>query len=157
MLFNKRIKEENRHPLKDKVARGIADFFLSVQSGFADFMSSKTNRLSIKAKWFWLAVYCVAFSGFSIYVFIGTSGGNKKVLEPSPVSFPKYYDQTGIKTKEPHFSEKDIKRINRFKKHMDSLRLSPSGKIICDSILKTRPGLMDSIRAIEQIYYSQSK
>ena len=157
MLFNKRIKEENRHPLKDKVARGIADFFLSVQSGFADFMSSKTNRLSIKAKWFWLAVYCVAFSGFSIYVFIGTSGGNKKVLEPSPVSFPKYYDQTEIEIKEPHVSKKDIKRINVFRKHMDSLRLSPAGKITYDSILKTRPGLMDSIRAIEQIYYSQSK
>ena len=157
MLFNKRIREENRHPLIDKVAKGIAGFFLSVQSRFSDFMSSKTNTLSIKEKWFWLAVYCVAFGGLSIYVFIGTFGGNKKVLEPSPVSFPKYYDQTGIEIKEPHVSEKDIKRINGFRKHMDSLRLSPAGKITYDSILKTRPGLMDSIRAIEQIYYSQSK
>jgi len=127
-----------------------------VQSGFADFMSSKTKTLSTKAKWFWLAVYCVVFGGFSIYAFMGTFGGNK-VLEPSPVSFPKHYDQTGIEIKEPHVSEKDIKRINRFKQHMDSLRRSQEGKIVYDSILKTRPGLMDSIKAIEQIYYSQSK
>ena len=157
MLFNKRFREANRHPLKDKVAKGIAGFFLSVQSGFADFMSSKTNRLSIKAKWFWLAVYCVAFSGFSIYVVIGTSGGNKKVLEPSPVSFPKYYDQTGIEIKEPHVSEKVIQRINRFKKYMDRLHQSQEGKRVYDSILKTRPGIMDSIKAIEEIYYSQTK
>ena len=157
MLFNKRIREDTRHPLKDKVAKGVAGFFLSVQSRFAAFMSSKTNTLSIKAKWFWLGIYCVVFGGFSVYAFMGTFGENKKALEPSPVSFPKYYDQTAIEIKEPYVSKKDIERISRFRQFIDSLRRSPEGKIVYDSILKTRPGLMDSVRAIEQIYYSQSK
>jgi len=39
---------------------------------------------------------------------------------------------------------------------MDSLARSPSGKILYDSIISQRPGLMDSVRFIEN-YYQQLK
>lgn len=156
MLFKKRKGENKEYLLKDKVANRIADFLLSAQSRLAVFMGSKTKSLTTKAKTVWLTVFCVAFGGFSIYAFVGAFE-DRKAIKPSQVSVPKHYDITEPKTRQQPVSEKDIKRIHRFKKHMDSLHLSPGGKIVYDSILKTRPGLMDSIQAMEEIYYSQSK
>ena len=40
---------------------------------------------------------------------------------------------------------------------MDSLTRSENGTIIYDSIVKARPGLMDSVLFIENIYQSQLK
>lgn len=44
-------------------------------------------------------------------------------------------------------------KIQVFKQYMDSLRLSESKKY--DSIILSRPGLMDSIAMVEELYYSQ--
>lgn len=157
MLLKKSIRGNNDKALKDKVAERIAFFLLSMQSRFADFLNSKTKTLNIKIKRLWLAVFCILFGGFSIYAFIGAFEGNEKEIRFSEVSVPKYYDQTGAEMKGPKVSEKDITIINRFDKYMDSLHRAPGGKVVYDSILKTRRGLMDSIQAIKQIYYSQSK
>jgi hypothetical protein len=40
---------------------------------------------------------------------------------------------------------------------MESLSRSAKGRLEFDSIIKARPGLMDSIKEIEQLYYLQSK
>jgi hypothetical protein len=40
---------------------------------------------------------------------------------------------------------------------MDSLARSPSGKNLYDSITSQRPGLMDSVRFIEQLYRGEIK
>ena len=157
MLFKKRKGEDKEHLLKDRLANRIAGFLLSAQSRFAVFMGLKTSSMSTKTKWLSLTVFCVAFGGLSIYAFVEVFEDNRKAIKPSQVSVPKHYDGAGPKIKEHPVSEKDIKRINRFKKYMDSLHLSLGGKRVYDSILKTRPGLMDSIHAIEKIYYSQSK
>ncbi len=51
----------------------------------------------------------------------------------------------------------DEKRIRQFRKYMDSLSQSKSGSVLRDSILKARPGLMDSIRRLENILYSTNE
>jgi hypothetical protein len=155
-MQSKKNKEENTYPLKDKLAKEIARLLMSVQSRFAEGMDTKTNALSIKAKWLWLFVFCLLFGGFSICAFIGAFTDREKTIKPSQISVPKYYDRTEVLI-QSQVSDRDIKRIYRFKKYMDSLRGSQEGKIVYDSILKARPGLMDSVQAVEQIYYSQSK
>lgn len=155
MQFKKN-KEENTYPMKDKIAKAIAGFLLSLQSRFALVIGTKTNKLSMKAKWLWLFVFCLLFGGFSIYAIMGPFRDRGKTIKPAQISVPKYYDRTGVQI-EPLISDRDIKRIYRFKKYMDSLRSSKEGKIVYDSILKARPELMDSIHTVEQIYYSQSK
>jgi hypothetical protein len=155
MKFKKN-KEGRTYPLKDILAKRIACLLLSVQSRFAVVMGTKANTLSIRVKWLWLVVFCLLFGGFSIYSFVGAFRNKAKAIKPSHISMPKYYHQPEAQT-ESAIGKRDIVRINRFKKYIDSLQQSQDGKIICDSILKARPGLMDSIRAIEQIYFSQSK
>ena len=48
----------------------------------------------------------------------------------------------------------DEQRITRFKKYMDSLCRNGSGRTIHDSILKARPGLMDSISKLDNLVHS---
>jgi hypothetical protein len=48
----------------------------------------------------------------------------------------------------------DEQRIAKFRMYMDSLPHNSSGKIIRDSILKARPGLMDSISKLENLFHS---
>jgi hypothetical protein len=163
MLFSKKKKkaeEPKESKVKDKVAKGIAGFLLSVQNKFASFMSGRINNLSSRSKQFSLAIFCLMFGGCSIYAFLGAfrdSENSGKAIKPDQVVVPKYYDQSDSEFKEPQVSEKVIIRINRFKKYMDSLSRSAKGRPEYDSILKARPGLMDSIKVIEEIYYSQSK
>ena len=151
-MQSKKNKKEHIHPLKDKLARGIAASLLSIQSRFAVVMDSRINSLSIKAKQFCLLAFCLGFGGFSIYAFIGVYKGNHKTMKPSQVSVPKYYDRTGTEVREPPITEGNIKRINQFKKYMDSLIKSENGQAIYDSILKARPNLMDSILEVEMLY-----
>ena len=160
MLLSRNKKHGEEPKVQDKVAKGIAGFLLSVQNSFASFMSNRINKQSNRSKRIWLAIFCLMFGGFSIYAFVGAfrdAGNSGKGIKPEQVSVPKYYDRTDNQIAEPSVSERDIMRINRFKKYMDSLRAAPKGRPVYDSILKARPGLMDSIQAIEQIYYSQSK
>lgn len=158
---NRKNGEEPRESkVQDRVAKGIAGFLLAIQNRFACFMSAMVNKLTIQSKQACLVVFCLVFGGFSIYAFVGAfrdSESSAKRLKPDQVAVPKYYDRTESEINEPSVSERDIIRINRFKKYMDSLKKTASGRPVYDSILKTRPGLMDSIQVIEQLYYSQSK
>lgn len=163
MLFSKKKKqagEQKESKVQDTMAKGIAGFLLSVQNKFASFMSGRINNLSNRSKQVCLAIFCLTFGGFSIYAFFGVfrdPGNSGKTIKPDQVAVPKYYDQADTKFKEPSVSERDIARINRFKRYMDSLSRSEKGRPEYDSILKARPGLMDSIKVIEEIYYSQTK
>jgi len=47
------------------------------------------------------------------------------------------------------------KRLQLFKKYMDSLRIDKDGKRIYDSILLARPGMMDSVAVLEKMYLKQ--
>ena len=163
MLFSRKNKkgiEFNYSKVRDKVAKGIAGFLLSIQNRFASFMSAITNNLNKKAKQVYLAIFCLVFGGLSLYAFIEAFQNSERAvnsIKPAQISMPKYYDRTGTETEGLTVSDKEINRINRFKKYMDSLSHSVKGRGVYDSILKARPGLMDSIKIIEQLYYSQSK
>lgn len=54
-------------------------------------------------------------------------------------------------------AKEEYEKIQRFRQYMDSLERSPSGKKLYNSILINRPGLLDSIILIENIYQSQIK
>lgn len=163
MLFSKKkkkIEEPKETKVQDTVAKGIAGFLLSVQNKFTSFMSERVNNLSSCSKQFCLGIFCLLFGGFSIYAFLGAfhhSENSVKTIKPDQVAVPKYYDQRNSEFEEPQVSAKDITRINHFREYMDSLSRSSRGRSEYDSILKARPGLMDSIKIIEEIYYSQSK
>lgn len=144
---------------QDKIAKGIAGFLLNIQIRSSTFMNTWMNQLGSNAKRIWLLIFCIVFGALSIYSFVGAFKSDKishNKIKPAQLSVPKYYDQNEVQNL-PTVSKNDMQRIEKFKKYMDSLKGSVRGKPVYDSILTARPGLMDSVQTIEQLYYSQSK
>lgn len=52
---------------------------------------------------------------------------------------------------------RQLDRIHRYKAHLDSLALSPAGRLRRDSLLGVRPHLMDTLNYLENLYYEQQK
>lgn len=163
MLFKKRNKEKTSATttsVQDRLAGGIAQFLLSLQNLFAKFMSKKINRLSTKFKKLLLAMFSIVCMASIIYALTDVFKplrNNDWVFPSYPSTLKKTHKVSPVYSPEPTIRKSEIIRIEHFKNYMDSLNQSDSGKMFYQSILKSRPGLMDSIKIIEEFYSSQSK
>ncbi len=146
--------------MKDKVAQRIADVLLSVQRCFSAFMNERLDKLSRRGKQVCLILFCLVFGGLSIQALTGVIRDHvhfSRHIKPARFSVPKYINGTGTEISQPTVTDIDISRINIFKRRMDSLKVSGRGRNIYERILRSRPGLMDSIKAMEQLHSSQIK
>lgn len=145
---------------QEKLANNIVSACFRFQRKWADFMQRHTERLSRKGKLNILCLFCVAAASLSIY-FIASSVTNRKASSFTVIHLkkPPYAVNAGDENTKAFIiiSEDEYKKIHRFRYYMDSLARSPSGKQLYESILSQRPGLMDSILLIENIYQSQNK
>jgi hypothetical protein len=53
-------------------------------------------------------------------------------------------------------SKEEFQRIENFKSYLDSLAKTNAGKRIFDSIIANRPGLIDSLSIVENLYQTQT-
>lgn len=70
---------------------------------------------------------------------------------------PKHFNKTGDEELAPeaYVDEETWLQIKQFRNYMDSLKQKARNEY--DSILQARPGLMDSVQMLEQIYLSQKQ
>ena len=120
-------------------------------------MSACVSKVSPKRLRLLLFFFCVLGGGFSIYLitssFFQDEIGGFKIEK---INVPKVYDGGNNLRSEQVVDEEIYKAIERFDEYMDSLRGSQMGLEIRDSILKLRPGLLDSLELLKQIYKSQN-
>lgn len=133
---------------------------LRLQCKCAQWLERKTAHLSRKSWIIILFCFTVFTGGCSIYLIVNSFSWNTtKSIAVTPITRP---------TNAVPFKEKSIQlnvainttefeKIVRFRRYMDSLGLSPTGKKLYDSILHYRPGLLDSITIVEHYYHSQFK
>ena len=133
---------------KDKAAGKIAGIAIKLQTKFAFFMNKLVSNIPPKKLRVILLVFCLLSGGFSIYlaahaIFAPTP--KEPAINVSLIHMPQYYDRTGNEINEPEnrISDELYQEIQAYKKAMDSL-----GEPI-------RPGLLDSIVILENIYLSQ--
>ncbi|MFT3981207.1 MAG: hypothetical protein QM687_12100 [Ferruginibacter sp.] len=162
MLFRKRKDMGNEQPLKEKAAKGIARFLLSIQSKFADVMNAGTKHIPLKKMKMLLVAFCLFSGGFSIYLVANAilkPDEKQPAFKVDQMNVPKYYDRNGDEylQLDQYVGKETFQRIESFEQYMDSLRLSEPGRKIHDSILIARPGLLDSIKMLKEIYHSQLK
>ncbi|WP_162944812.1 hypothetical protein [Flavisolibacter nicotianae] len=76
----------------------------------------------------------------------------------APIRVPVHATQSGEEnTWSPLLITKmEVERIERFRRYMDSLGESPTGRKHRDSLLALSHGLMDSLRMIETLYQLQT-
>lgn len=137
----------------------IANCWRNCQERFAGCLGKLTTGLGTRGKMVVLAVLCIVFGGLSLLsvVRVFLPRENKKLVIPGQVAVPKHFDKTG----EPYDDEVLVvspvlyKRLQEFRSYMDSLRVY--SKQVYDSIMHARPGLMDSVFFLEQIYSEQKR
>ncbi|MDX9880548.1 MAG: hypothetical protein RBS73_00690 [Prolixibacteraceae bacterium] len=150
-IQNKRQKEEQKTS-KGSLAAGI--LYKRIRSAWAAWMARRTAGFTRSTWRILLSLFVVLFGGYSVYLAVnGFTARQAKSISITPIKIPRHATQTGDTPKAaPQLSEAGYSRIRQFRIYMDSLARSPTGKATYDSIIKHRPGLMDSVRFIENQY-----
>ena len=164
MLFT--FKRNNKEgPIKaDRFKGNLMQQFdganLRLQYKCAHWLERKTAHLSRKSWIVILICFTVFTSGCSIYVivdsFLQTTTSTITVI---PITKPTNAMQTGKERDKikMSISKGEFEKTVRFRRYMDSLDCSPTGKKLQDSIVQYRPGLLDSLAIIEKYYHLQFK
>jgi len=133
---------------------------LRLQYKCAHWLERKTAHLSRKNWIVILFCFTVFAGGCSIYLIVNSLSGNTtETMTVMPITKPTNtvrFEEIPIQLNAT-ISKTEFEKMVRFRKYMDSLGRSPTGKKRHDSILKYRPGLLDSISIVEQYYHSQFK
>ncbi|MFC0773325.1 hypothetical protein [Terrimonas alba] len=143
----------------DKVGGRIAGFAIMTQTKFTVFMNKIVRGIPTCRLKVLLLLFCLFGGGSSIYLIANAvfHKDNKPAIHIEPVQVPTYYDQTGAESSNvlPYMDKQDYEQATAFRRYMDSLHNDKNGKYIYDSIMFSRPGLMDSVKLLEEIYQSQ--
>ena len=144
---------------RDKVAIGIVQKCIKLQLRWAYFMRRKTEFLSHRQIKYLLLLFCFVSVGGSLYLAVkGFHGNDKRSLFVTPIDVPVHSTKTGEEAIMPFLTitKNEVERIERFKRYIDSLSQTESGRKIKTQFLLSRPGLMDSIEALQKLYQLQS-
>ena len=154
---NKKPLDKSIPSISDKVAVKIARAIHSLQLKFSIIMNNIFARLSSAQLKALLIVFCFLSGGFSIYLFgdaIFGKSQHEANIRIDQINIPKHFNRTGEDAIQQEYmvDQETFLQIMQFKSYMDSLMKSPSGKLVYDSIMVSRPGLMDSVLLLESIY-----
>jgi hypothetical protein len=147
----------NEATLNDKAASKIAGWMLALQNKFANAMNKQYSKLSATKRKIAVFLFCLIGGGLSIYyiseAIIGVKS-NHPLDKIGRFEIPKNYNDRDTEAlMDLPVDEETWNKVQAFKHYMDSLQKYDRREY--EYILLTRPGLMDSIKTLEQIYYSQ--
>lgn len=159
MIKRKKTAAQDRYlsSPKERIALIIAKRINQAQHTWASWMSRGAQRMGTRSKWAFFLGYSIVMLGISSYVSIAALAGKSKQIDSAVPPRPRIIKaDPGIPMtgKEP---DKTYLRIQQFQKMLDSMSRTREGAQMRDSILKSRPGLLDSILKIENIYQQLNK
>ncbi len=162
-LYKQKKKGEESHDkltVSDKVAGKIAYVGMKMQNQFAKKMNNLFMKVDFKRLKIILALFCLCAGGYSIYLVansIISPDKKQNSFEVQQMDIPKHFNKTGdeLIAPEAFVDEQTYQQMQQFRKYMDSLRNQQAAQY--DSILQARPGLMDSVQMLEQVYLSQKQ
>lgn len=159
--FKRKIKKSDvLETAKNNLWQKFDQANLRLQYKCANWLERKTAHLT-RLNWIVILLCFTVFtSGCSIYLIVNSFSVNKtRNITVTPITKPTNLVPT--KEKPPQLntiiSETEFEKITRFRKYMNSLGRSPTGKKMHDSIVLNRPGLLDSLTIVENYYYSHLK
>jgi hypothetical protein len=152
-------KQEKQNAAQDKIAYSIVRKCTRLQSRWADYMQRKSDRLSSSLKKYWLISFCLLTGGCSLYTIVDSfRTSDNPAFSVAPINVPEHATKTGEENKHPSIivTKDAFESVQRFRYYMDSLSRSASGKRTHDSIRASRPGLIDSVLVIEEMYKTKN-
>jgi len=157
-LFKKKRTATNE--VQDRIAQSIVTKVIRLQQRWANAMQRQTAKLSTARQRIALTIFCLAAGSLSIYLIAaGLTGHRPASFSVSRIRMPAHSIPAGDEHTRSAalITRREYERISRYHRYIDSLARSPTGKPLCDSILSSHPGLLDSLSFIENIYQSQPK
>lgn len=156
----KEVQSDDKTTVSDKVAGKIAGVGIKAQQLFAENMNRIFMKTDFKRLKLMLIFFCVSAGGYSLYLIansVFSPERKQNAFEIQQMDIPKHFNKSGDETVMPEatIDEQTYLQIQDFRKYMDSLKLNRTNEY--DSILQARPGLMDSVQVLEQIYLSQKQ
>ena len=153
-----RLFKENFVPgAADKAAGWIANAILQIQTKFADVLEKKSMSWKVKQQWIFLYMVCLVFGGLSVVAIIKPFNNKSSNILNKPVAIKTPRLIPDENRNSIMITDNEIRKVHNFKHTLDSLSKTDDGKIEVENLLSRRPGLMDSLEMVEQLYYSQKK
>ena len=141
------------HPLQHKLAGGIADFIRRAQLGWVGFMQRRFGRLDRRIRVVIFIGYMVAMCLVSGNSILESMSYKPETFDlPTPTTVPIIQQQ---KTRDAIYDSRAdplAGRLARYRHHLDSLGKSDAGKQQLDSLRRFRPGLLDSLEQVQELY-----
>lgn len=126
--------------------------FNRAQRAWADWMQKKTSNMSqgTLVVLLFLFISCsIVYNALILSGYLVSSDIDYgRVSEPAKLYFLE--DSSKVVS-----VQEELGQISKFRKYMDSLSSTEEGRVIYDSIMSVRPGLLDSVRHIENILGNQ--
>jgi len=148
-------KQKKETPKTGLLILGLLALYKWLQKAWAQWMSNRTKSISKRAVTIALVIFVSLTSSYCIYLGVHAITGKSKgnAFTVTPIQRTRHLTESGaIASPLSPVSKQDYRRIQKFRLYMDSLARSPTGRKLYDSIVATRPGLMDSVRYIEKEY-----
>ena len=154
-LFKKNNKKES--VLTDKAAGWVANGILKVQQKFANALEKLSASWKAKQQWIFLYMVCLVFGGLSVVAIIKPFNKRSQNIlsKPAAIKTPRMIPDENRNS--VTITDNEIRQVHIFKHTLDSISKTNDGKIKVKNLLARRPGLMDSLEKVEQLYYSQKK
>jgi hypothetical protein len=132
---------------------------IRAQRRLADYLNGKAQQIPTRRQQWYLAVFCLQLGGASLYLIVDAlwlTPHTRSIITVEHLSRPAH-----IRSPPPEpFASGDentppeLGRIRQFRQYLDSLRQSPAGMQHYESLVQDRPGLLDSLALLEQLYPS---
>jgi len=138
-IFRKK-RDKELHPFINRLLIRINQKLLR----YANYLQQKTNNYSRRKRIVFLFLLCLVFVTESSVIIIRSLQKNNMVsITVAPIRIITPPADNPI---HPVFSESEYRRIERFKHYLDT------NKTFRDSILASRPHLMDTLNFLQKIY-----
>lgn len=149
MWLFKRKKKEKPSKGDGKVAGYIAGGLLKMQTSWAGWMQRQSERLGTKGKKIALVLCCLFTLSYSTIIIIKGLNGERSIgVTRSSIKPPLLMPDDP----EPEPGKAEIHRLKKFRHYLDSLAGDVNGRKVYDSLIRARPGLIDSLEFVEQAY-----
>jgi len=130
------------------------------QRKWAVYMGQKVKSWPLSYVRIAFGLFCLSYGGLCVYQIAIAFQQPPAVMQLDRISTPSHIIQNDAR-KSPlqsaFITDSIYLRIKIFREYMDSLKYDHEGRIVYDSIVKARPGLMDSVNDVELIYKQQKK
>lgn len=131
---------------RNNLAGRLAGLLLRVQLKWSVWMQRQSERLNRTGKIILMVTCCAGAGGYSTYLILKGAPVTSGMARPANIRTPVLPEQP----KAPALTADDTMQLSRLHRYMDSLSRNHKGRKLYDSLMRARPGLIDSLHSLQQ-------